>query len=314
MLGMLIMPSMHTDDVRAFLTVVDTGSISAAARQLYLTQPAVTRRLQRVEQTVGATLVDRRTRPVGLTDAGRAAIGHCRRLVCATDELKVVAQDGVGLSREIRIGVAHALTELALVDPVDRTQRRFPQAVLRLHTGWSRDLLERVRRGALDAAVILLPAAQGAPSGGEADAIGKERLVVVGPRTFRERRPALRDLGEVGWILNPEGCGARADLHRALARAGLPCRVAVETYNYELQLRLVARGRGLGLIPHRLLTRSPTRTRLRVLAVRDLPFALTIWLVKGELSDGLAAPIATFRDALTGRLRATRSESVSQGG
>ncbi len=47
-------------------------------------------------------------------------------------------------------------------------------------------------------------------------------------------------------MLNPEGCAARASLQRELARVGLPMRVSVETYNYELQLALIARERGLG--------------------------------------------------------------------
>jgi DNA-binding transcriptional LysR family regulator len=78
--------------VRTFVAVVEAGSVSRAARELHLTQPAVTRRVQRLEQAVGAPLIDRRKRPFALTDVGRAAVERCRRLLSATHELKALTQ------------------------------------------------------------------------------------------------------------------------------------------------------------------------------------------------------------------------------
>src|SRR5215204_3022742 len=153
-MSMVSIPIMNVDDVRTFVAVVESGSISAAARELHLTQPAVTRRVQRLEQALGAPLVDRRRRPFALTDAGRVSVERCRRFLSTANELKGFA-DGGAPSRELRIGVAHALTELALIEPVDEMRRACPAAIVRLHTGWSRELLARVMSGALDAALIL---------------------------------------------------------------------------------------------------------------------------------------------------------------
>ena len=300
------MPIMHSDDLRTFVTVVESGSISAAARELHVTQPAVTRRVQRLEDAIGAPLVDRRRRPFALTDAGRAAVDRCRRVLSATEELKGLAKDGLGPLRELRMGIAHALTELAVVGPVDHMRRKFPGASVRLHTGWSHELLARVKSGALDAAVILLLGRETPPIGVTAHALAKEHLAIVAPRSWRPRRCRARDLHGAEWILNPEGCAARAELRRALARLRMPLRVSVETYNYELQLRLIASGRGLGLVPNRLLARSPTRAKLRVLHVSDLAFPLGIWMVTGELPAGLDAPVETFRRALVNRLQTRR--------
>jgi DNA-binding transcriptional LysR family regulator len=296
---------MHTDDVRAFVAVVEAGSVSRAARELHLTQPAVTRRVQRLEQAVGAPLIDRRKRPFALTDVGRAAVERCRRLLSTTHELKALTQGGIVPSREVRIGVAHALTELALTEPVDEMRRECPEVVLRLHTGWSRDLLARVRSGALDAAVILLPEGEAVPGGVDGRILAREHLAVVAPRSWRSRFRAIRDLKDMGWILNPEGCAARAGLQRELARARMPLRVSVETYNYELQLSLIARGRGLGLVPGRLLARSPSRARLCSVRVRGLEFPLTVWMVTGELEPSLERPVETLSRMLGDRLSAS---------
>lgn len=296
------MQNMDIQDARSFIAVVEAGSISRAARELHLTQPAVTRRVQRLEQAVGAQLIDRSKRPFALTDIGQAAVERCRRLVSTQDELKSLAQAGALPTRECRIGVAHALTELALIEPVDEMRQAFPAVVVRLYTGWSRELAERVRSGALDAAVVLLPDGETLPSGTDGNALASEQMEVIAPRRWRSRTWAMRAAAEAGWILNPEGCAVRAWLQRSLARAGMPLRVGVETYNYELQMALVARARALGLVPTRLLARSASRKQLCTLRVRGLEFPMTIWMITGMLAPPLEQPLSTLSQALRGRL------------
>ncbi len=298
---------MQFDDVRTFVAVAEARSVSRAARDLHLTQPAVTRRVQRLESSLGVTLCDRRRRPFTLTPAGRAALERCRRVLRAVREVQSAAGHDGDAPREIRIGVAHALTEVTLTEPVDRLRRAFPRVTLALATGWSRDLLERVRAGSLEAAVILLPEGERLPAGLDAVAVGRERLVVVEPRrAHRTRAGGLAGLDGAGWVLNPDGCAARAMLGRILHRARVRMRVAVETYTYELQLALVARGRGLGLVPARILARSRLRSRLRVRRVPDLEFPLTIWCLRRTGDADLAPVLGALDHALGARLSRRR--------
>ena len=264
--------------MRAFVAVAEARSVSRAAHELHLTQPAVSRRVQRLEAALGAVLCDRRRRPLTLTAAGRAALERCRRVLHAVRDVRSATGGDDPLAREIRVGVAHALTEVTLTEPVDGLRRAFPRVSLSLGTGWSHDLLERVRAGALDAAVILLPDGERLPAGLDATRLGH------------------------GWVLNPEGCAARALLQRALHGAGVRLRVAVETYTYDLQLALVARHRGLGLVPARILARSPLRARLRVRRVRGLDFPLTIWAVRRETTLDLVPVFRALDRALIERL------------
>jgi DNA-binding transcriptional LysR family regulator len=294
---------MELDDIRAFVSVADAGSVSLAARDLYVTQSAVTRRLQRLEASLGTPLLDRRTRPVVLTGAGQAALERCRRLLNDVREVRAATVNSDLPMGEIRIGVAHALTELTLTEPVGQVRRKFPNIAPRLRTGWSRELLERVRSRGLDAAVILLPEGEQLPAEVVGKQIGKERLVLITSR--REDHPPARkiqDLAGAQWILNPEGCAARAALRRALLRANIDMVVAVEAYNYELQLALVAQNRGLSLVPERILTRSRLRSRLRALRVPDLNFPLTIWTVHRQPFLGLDPVVAELNRVLIERL------------
>ena len=294
---------MEFDDVRAFVTIADVGSVSLAARDLNVTQSAVTRRLQRLETSLGTTLVDRRTRPVILTGVGQAALERCRRLLNDVHEVRAAASNGSLPQGEIRIGVAHALTELTLLEPVGEIRRKFPHIGLRLSTAWSRELRDRVRSGALDSAVILLPEEEPLPVQVIGKRVGKERLVVVASRQYPSRRVRkIQDLAGVQWVLNPEGCAARAALRKMLLRADIDMVVAVEAYNYELQLSLVAQNRGLSLVPERILTRSRQRSHLRVLHVPELEFPLSIWVLHRELLVGLAQVTAELSRVLMERL------------
>jgi len=218
-----------------------------------------------------------------VTAAGEAALGSCRRLINDVREVRAAIGNGHAAIAEIRVGVAHALTELTLIRPVGQLRRKFPGVALRICTGWSQELLERVRTGALDAGVVLLPEGERLPAEVVGREIAKEQLVVVAQRTRRPHAArSLQDLTGAQWILNPEGCAARASLRRVLTRANVDMIVSVETYNYELQLALVAQGRGLSLVPRAILSRSPMKSRLRVLRVPGIHFPLTVSLLRQE--------------------------------
>jgi len=290
---------MEFHDVRAFVRVVDKGSVSAAARELNITQSAVTKRLQRLESALGTRLFDRAQRPVALTSTGQAVLQRCRRLLNEMNDLRVaVTNDQTGLA-DVRVGVAHALGEFVLVGPVARLREELPRIALKLTTGWSLDLLEQVRSGALDAALILLPEGDRIPSEVTGTVIGKERLIVLGARQTKGRSiRRLCDLDGVQWIVNPVGCGARAILQRTLAREALSLAVAVESYNYDLQLLLTSQGRGLTLVPERIFQSSRLRSRLKVHRVVGLQFPFKIWSVH-RVSAELAPVIRRLNELLS---------------
>jgi DNA-binding transcriptional LysR family regulator len=290
---------MEFHDLRAFVSVADTGSVSRAAVQLSVTQSAVSRRIQRLETTIGTSLLDRRTRPVSLTGTGQVVLERCRRLLNDFREVHAAANNHFAMS-EIRIGVAHALTEVALTEPIERVRRKFPKVALRLRTGWSHDLLERVRAGTLDAALIFLPEGEHLPGEIVGKALGQERLLIIAAKRGASFHP--RNLSGANWILNPEGCAARATLRQKLLRSNIEMTVAVETYNYDLQLALVARNRGLSLVPERILTRSRMKSSLRVVRLPGFDFPLTVWLLRREPCTSLEAVIEQLGQALMEKL------------
>ncbi len=285
------------EDLRTFVTLATTRSFSQTARQLFVTQPGVTRRLQRLEQLLGATLVDRRRRPLALTGAGEVTLAHSQQVLDGLAALRGATQGHDQIHRELRVGVAHALSEFALVEPIERARRELPRIAFRLGTGWSRELVAMVRTGQLDAAFVLWPTSEPAPRGVEAAALASERLIAIAARAHPVPG-SLRALDGAEWILNPEGCAARAMLLDILRKAQVTARIAVETYSYDTQLALVARDRGLGMVPERLLAASAHRGRVRALGLRELEIPLQIWAVQRGLPTELVAPLRVVSDEL----------------
>src|SRR5690349_11070790 len=111
---------MNTRDIEAFVAVIETGSIVAASTRLHLTQPGVTRRIQNLEEILGATLLDRQSKPLKPTPSGREAYELGRRILGAVaDFVSSLAPSGEP-SGEFRVGITPFLSDIALAAPVDR--------------------------------------------------------------------------------------------------------------------------------------------------------------------------------------------------
>lgn len=293
---------MNADALRTLVAVGESGSINRASHRLRVSQPTVTRRIQRLESALGVALLDRRTKPLALTPGGRRALERARDALAALDALRMAGADDDALPSEFRLGVAHSLADVALAAPGEELRRAHPRMALRVVTGWSRGLLEQLAGGALDAAVVQLAAGARLPAPLVGELLANEPLVLVAPR--RLGLPpvvTLADAARQTWVLNPGGCGGRAALEQALARAGAPLRVAVETYGVEL-LSLVARGVGLGLLPRRVLTRSRLRSRVRTVRLCGHAFGAAVWLAHGRLAPALA-PVVRLITASVARAR-----------
>jgi DNA-binding transcriptional LysR family regulator len=292
---------MNIPDLEAFIAVVETGSLGAAALRLNLTQPGVTRRVQSLEQSLGTTLLDRRSKPPTVTAAGRAAYDHARRVSQAVRDMKS-ALDPDGEPRgEFRIGVSVGLGDLALSDPVDRVRAEFPQLHVKATTGFS--AIPQLRAGKLDAAAVLSGHDDEAPGGLSGERLSAERAVIVaGPQLEVPKSPKLADLAALPWVLNQDGCVFRRVVIEAFAGKQRLMVPSVEVGPAELQLSLIARGHGVGMVLPRMLARSGFRDAVRVVNVRDFRPVFDVWLVHATHPGQLAAPIRCFRDALKSQL------------
>jgi DNA-binding transcriptional LysR family regulator len=287
---------MNLADLEAFVAVAETGSVNRAAVRLRLTQPAVTRRVQNFEAAMGgAALLDRSSKPPGLTPAGRQALEYCRRVVAAVGDLKGSVSESGEPTGELCIGVAHGLADVLIASPLDDLRHRFPGLRLRVSGHWTASLMEEIRSGGLDCAIALMTEHQPLPPGVTAVDIGAERVVAVAAKDFKltakGHRLRIRDLGAHDWIVNTRGCGYREALQRAFDRAQSDLCISGEILGYDLQLSLIARHAGLGLIPLRRFNSSPHRRRLRILKIEDFTLDATAAMLRGRSLGSLGLAV-----------------------
>lgn len=290
---------MNTRDIKAFVAVVDTGSIVQAAAQLHLTQPGVTRRVQSLEALLGVDLLDRQSKPLRPTAAGREIYQKGRQLLHAEADLLALSRNDGEPTGELRLGMPPFLAERALTAPVDALRSRFPGLSLRILAGWSPSLIDQVEQGALDVSAVVLPEHTLPPAGMAAHAFDRQPIrVVASPALGLRSRVTLEQLSAFPWVLSQNGCGMRSTLRRSLEERGLPCDIGVEAFGADLQLSLVARGAGIGLVTPDLLAASPYRKQLKIMTVSDFHMDVVAWLVHKALPPRLETPVAVLLEQL----------------
>ncbi|WP_198320711.1 LysR family transcriptional regulator [Azohydromonas aeria] len=304
---------MKTEDLRAFDAVVRHGSISLAARELGLTQPATTRRIQSLEESLGVQLLDRSIKPPKPSTLGLRVHAQTRAALREIDALShLVATDAVPQGR-LRMGLTHSMGSFGLVELLLDVKTAFPGVQLQLSTDWSTKLVDAVLHGRLDAAAVFMPGSKVWPDGLVAQRLASTEVVVVAAKgRFARASVRLRDVFEAGWVLNPDGCGFRAGLQRALSEQGLPFHLNLETHGSELQLGLVAAGLGLGLVARPALQSSHLAESLDVLGVRDFSLAPDVWMVSASAQGNLQRAIEHFGAALVCGMGDAGSEPVAR--
>jgi DNA-binding transcriptional LysR family regulator len=286
------------DEMRTFVLFAEEGSIQKVARRLPLTQPAVTRQIQRLEDVLGLELLDRRQKPPGLTPAGVEVLSRSRRILAEYAEMKQLAKraepEGV-----LRLGLTHGLADDSVANAVSAALKPFPRVSLRLRTAWSDELADQHRRGLLDAAIIL------SSDAANAEIIGRESLAVIAsPAALKEKRHGAGRLPELSWILSPEPCDARRLLTAVMSRRGRQLAIGAEVQDAGLQIALVRQGFGLGLMPERLLSHLRPAG---VTIVRTDPLTLNVVLLRSPHLWALADVVDALAKAVGALMQSDRA-------
>jgi DNA-binding transcriptional LysR family regulator len=290
---------MNIHDLEAFVAVVETGSIVGASARLNLTQPGVTRRVQNLEERLGAALLDRQSKPLRPTSAGREAYEHSRRVLRSLDDLKAGVSPQGDVQGEFRLGIMPYLSEAALAHPLDELRSTFPKLTLRVTSGWSARLIDQVARSELDAVAVCLAEGMGPPEDLSADDLGGHDVLLIAAPSLGVPKPAsLSDLSRFPWVMNEGGCGFRAVLRRRFEAERLPFLVAVEALSADLRLSLVARGLGIGIVTPAAFAGSAWRESIEIVQSPGFRPQVRAWVLHRPPAGRLSRPIALFRDAL----------------
>src|SRR5689334_6250155 len=259
-----MLTGMDTDSLAALLEIADTGSFSAAAARLHLSQPAISKRIKALEERVGSALFDRIGRRVQLTEAGRTLLPYARRV---REDLEDGRRALSHLAREVRgrltIGTSHHIGLHRLPPVLKAFAHDHPDVDLDIQFMDSEIACQAVLAGKLELGIVTLPTAP--LDGLETKRIWDDPLaVVVSPEhpLAARKRVTLAELARHPAVLPDEATYTHRIIKAELAKHAVAPRVRLATNYLETLKMLVGIGLGWSVLPRSMLDDSVRALRI----------------------------------------------------
>ncbi|MEN0110967.1 MAG: hydrogen peroxide-inducible genes activator, partial [Planctomycetota bacterium] len=239
---------MDTQQLRQFLEVARVGNITRAAASLAVSQPTLSRSIQRLEADFGRPLLERTGRAIALTDAGELLRDRAERVLAILDDTRAELTDD-GRSGRVRIGAIPTIAPYLLPGFLRSFRTEFPEAQVVVQEETTDRLVERCQRSEIDVAVLALPIEA---KHLETAPLLREELYLATPPNHAlasQQRVTLEDVQPHPFVLLGEAhCLAESVMAFCRQRSHQP--IAVErTSQLATVLELVALGHGVSMIP-----------------------------------------------------------------
>ena len=317
---------MDIKQLKTFICVANTGSLSAASDRLHLAQPALSRHIKLLEHEIGVELFVRHVKGMDLTESGEKFLnrvsGLIRQLEQSVDDVRSTSEEIRG---NVAIGLLPSINDLFVIRLVERVTRTLPLVTMRLVEGYSGHLIEWLQRGDLDISFLYGPAADLHLRCKE---LLFEDIVLISPPgslPTLSARISLTDIAHLPLVLPTRPHGIRILIDHAADKAGVSLNIAVKGDAYNVLKSLVINGHYHSFIPlssvreeveagklearifkapeirrHLVLGMSPDRSNTRATNA-------VIAILAGEIADMIAegtwkaVPVATLTDAPSAR-------------
>ena len=268
---------MELHQLRYFCAVAESGSFSRAAEQSHVAQPSLSQQIIKLEEELGARLFDRLGRSVRLTELGKIFLPRARAVLRELEAAKgdvVERKDFVG--GPVTVGVIPTVGPYFLPRVLTSFSRKFPQVRFTVVEEITPVLLDRLRAGAIDVAILALPIRR---HEFETTPLLTERLFAALPKNHRlAKRTALslRDLRSEPFLLLRDGHCFRDTAVAACDRARLHPQVIFESGQFSSLLSMVGAGMGVSIVPEMAVER---KSQCRYVHIADEQATRTIGTV-----------------------------------
>lgn len=256
---------MELHQLRYFCAVVETSSFSRAAEQCHVAQPSLSQQILKLEGELGVRLFDRLGRTVRLTNSGKTFLPRARTVLRELEAARGdVAEQTQGVSGTVAVGVIPTIAPYYLPTRLTQFARKFPRALISVMEEITPILLERLRAGTLDLAILALPI-RGHDF--ETTPLLTERILAALPRNHKlasRATIALKDLQPEPFLLLRDGHCFRETAVAACDRARLNPRVIFESGQFSSLLSMVGAGMGVSIVPEMAVERSSRCKYVRI--------------------------------------------------
>jgi LysR family transcriptional activator of glutamate synthase operon len=241
---------MADGDYEWFVTLAELQHVTAAAEQLHIAQPTLTRMLARLERRLGVGLFDRRGRRLSLNTYGRIFYEHARRAQSELDSARRAIDDLTNPAfSEIRLGFLSSFGSTVVPRLIAGFKEASPRVAFTLEEGAAESIGDLVQSGSVDVGVVS-PRPQAPTLAWRS--LFRQRLGVAVPRGHRLTSAAavsMTDLTDEPFVAMHPGFGMRRLLDELCAAAQFQPRIVLESANLTTTAGLVAAGLGISLTP-----------------------------------------------------------------
>ena len=250
---------------RVFYTVAKCGSLTKAAEELYISQPAVSQSVKQLENQLGISLFNRTHRGMELSaQGGKLIFSRVEQALRLIEEAEnMIEQLNTSATGTIRIGASDMIFEYFLADKIVEYHEKFPAVKIELVSDLTHKTLEALKTNKCDVGFINLPI----PSDPELTVYGNcmrlTDVFVTNEQHIELTKGVipLSKLQEYPLILMDPNTIARKSMTVFLENNGIELKPSIEISSWDLMKRLVIRGMGVGCIPreyalHRLADKS----------------------------------------------------------
>lgn len=275
-------------DLRGFLAVADLGSFRAAAESLHLSQSAVSRRVDKLEEALGVTLFARTTRRVELTTIGRTFVHKARSVMNELEgALLGIADFAERISGEITVACVPSAVSYFLPAVIDEFHKQHPRIRVRLIDESSADILLAVANSEADLGLTYIGTQE---PDIEFEPLIEDPFVLACPVNHplaKRRRITWTELARHDYVTLAQGSGNRFLLDQALARIDHKPDWFCEVRHVPALVSLVEAGLGIGVVPR---LAMPPRSRLVSVPLEEPALSRTIGIIRRRGRPLRAAP------------------------
>jgi len=270
---------MELAQLRSFIQIAESGSMTRAAENLCLTQPAVTQHIQALENEWGVKLFDRHPRGMRLTQAGALLRTYAQNCLASLEDCRLaISELEAGQRGQVIIGAGVTTSIFVLPDWLRAFRAKFPAVEMIIRTGRSREILSLLKEGEIDLGIITTPIEHPHLA---LQRLFDEEIILVVPidHPFAGTNILAERLVEIPLILFPHGNGFRSYLDQALAQASVPVTIKMETDSVEAIKRFVEAGLGASFLPRSAVQEELSRNTMAGVTLTDLaPLQRTTYL------------------------------------
>jgi LysR family transcriptional regulator, hydrogen peroxide-inducible genes activator len=270
---------MELQQLRYFCAIADTGSFTRAAQQTHVSQPSLSQQIRKLEDELGARLLDRLGRTVQLTELGRSFLPRARAVLRDLEAARSdVVERKTSISGPISVGVIPTIAPYFLPPILAAFSRKYPEARVTITEEITPLLLERLRAGTMDVAIVALPL-QARRHDFQTFPLMVEKLYAVLPKHHalgKRRAVSLEELQDDPFLLLRDGHCFRKTAVAACKRARLDPRIIFESGQFSSILSMVCAGLGVSIVPAMAVEK---RLGCRYVPLKDERAARTIGVV-----------------------------------